>query len=86
MLPEHLYNATWPEMAMVKRISVLTTTTVLRGGQKKALKSHAMCFDAGESPLATLLPRKLNDTDIYKANFAGSLTKEQKIVNKFNDM
>ena len=67
---------------MVKRVTVLATTTVLRGGHNRALTSHSMCFDASESPIASLLPRKLNDTDIYKVIFAGSLTDAQKIIGK----
>ncbi len=80
VLPEHLYDSTWPEFAMVKTMSVIATTTILRGGKNRAMKSHAMVFDAGESPIACSLPRLLNDTDIYKVIFAGSLTNEQQIL------
>ncbi len=79
-MPKFLAESTWPEFAMVKRMSVLATTTVLRGGQNRAMKSHAMCFDASAGPLATHLPKQLNDTYIYKVIFAGHMTNEQRIL------
>ncbi len=79
-MPINLFESTWPEFALVKRLSVIASTTVLRGGKNRAMKSHAKCFDASEGPLATHLPRKLNDTDIYKVIFSGHLTDQQRIL------
>ena len=77
-IADHLFQASWPEHAMTKTVSILAVSTVLRGGQNKAMKSHVMCFDATPGPYASLLPKRLNENEQYHLIFAGPFTDAQK--------
>jgi hypothetical protein len=78
-LPEHLIP-TFAESAMTSLITFNGLIRVIRGGIRKAIKSHLMLFDAVPLPPHYLLPRTLNTNVDYRIIFTGSLTDDQKVL------
>jgi hypothetical protein len=76
-LPENLIP-TFAESAMTSLITFNGLIRVIRGGLRKAIKSHLMLFDAVPLPPHYLLPRTLNTKVDYRIILAGSMTHDQK--------
>ena len=80
-LPLLLQQATWPELLMTGLVSIVAQTRIMRGGQKRMIRSHCILFDSISNgvvtPPCTLLPRKLNKDTLYRIVLAGPFTDKQ---------
>jgi hypothetical protein len=77
-MPDNLFhNATWVEHAMTSLVTNVASTRILRGGVRRAIRSHVLVFGAIPGPPATLLPRKLDDDAQFRVILAGPFTESQ---------
>ena len=76
-MPDNLFNATWVEHAMTSLVTNVASTRIVRGGVRRAIRSHVMVFGSIPGPPATLLPRKLDDDAHFRVILAGSFTASQ---------
>ena len=77
-MPDNLFNdTTWVEHAMTSLVTNVASTRIVRGGARRAIRSHVMVFGAIPGPPATLLPRKLDDDAQFRVILAGPFTQPQ---------
>ena len=77
-MPDNLFNdATWVEHAMTSLVTNLASTRIVRGGTRRAIRSHVLVFGAVPGPPVTLLPRKLDDDAHFRVILAGPFTNSQ---------
>ena len=77
-MPDNLFHgATWVENAMTSLVTSVASTRIVRGGVRRAIRSHVLVFGAIPGPPATLLPRKLEDDSHFRVILAGPFTAPQ---------
>jgi len=77
-MPDTLFNdATWVEQAMTSMVTNVASTRIVRGGQRRSIRSHVLVFGSIPGPPATLLPRKLDDDAHFRIILAGPFTQPQ---------
>ena len=77
-MPDNLFHgATWVEHAMTSLVTNVASTRIVRGGVRRAIRSHVLVFGAIPGPPITLLPRKLDDDAQFRVILAGPFTQPQ---------
>ena len=77
-MPDNLFHgATWVEHAMTSLVTNVASTRIVRGGVRRAIRSHVLVFGAVPGPPVTLLPRKLEDDAKFRVILAGPFTQPQ---------